>query len=145
MGILDSPVLPKGLFDPAVDGFTECYTESQKTSQALRPFLPKRSSPAPVSNFGQRAVIISGLESHTSVELDSKNHITRMAPVRSQAASIQRCGADLRAGQQSSRSPSRSAHNACKGCHGNGQAFTAATSSFPKKTVGSDRFSISYF
>ncbi len=136
-----------------MDGFTDCYTEAQKTSQALCPFLPKRSSPAPVSNFGQRAVIIAGLESHTSVELDSKNHITRMAPVRSQAASIQRRGADLRAGQQSSRSPSRSAHNACKGCRGNGPLNGERVRllqpllppSQKRLRPGSDRFSISYF
>ncbi len=41
MAFLDSPVSPKGLFGPAVDGFAERFSEAQKTSQALRHFLPK--------------------------------------------------------------------------------------------------------
>ncbi len=50
MAFLDSLVSPKGLFGPAVDGFTERFTEAQKTSQALPHFLPKRSSTATVSS-----------------------------------------------------------------------------------------------
>ncbi len=49
MAFLDSPVLPKGLFSPTMDGFTERFTEAQKTAQALRHFLPKRPSLAAVS------------------------------------------------------------------------------------------------
>ncbi|ROK16088.1 hypothetical protein DPX16_22706 [Anabarilius grahami] len=41
---LDSPVSPTGLFGPAVDGFAEYFTATQKSSQAMRHFLPKRSS-----------------------------------------------------------------------------------------------------
>ncbi|ROL29786.1 hypothetical protein DPX16_0843 [Anabarilius grahami] len=47
---LDAPVSPSGLFGPAVEGFTERFTAAQKSSQAMRHFLPKRSSrprPAP--------------------------------------------------------------------------------------------------
>lgn len=43
---LDSLVSPNGLFGPAVDGFAEHFTEDQKSSQALRHFLPKHSSSA---------------------------------------------------------------------------------------------------
>ncbi|ROL45991.1 hypothetical protein DPX16_15550 [Anabarilius grahami] len=43
---LDAPVSPSGLFGPAVDGFTERFTAAQKSSQAMRHFLPKRSSSA---------------------------------------------------------------------------------------------------
>ncbi|CAM4629912.1 unnamed protein product [Leuciscus chuanchicus] len=43
---LDTPVAPSGLFGPAVKGFSERYSEVQKTSQAMRHFLPKRSSSA---------------------------------------------------------------------------------------------------
>lgn len=32
---LDSPVSPTGLFGPAVEGFLECYTAAQKSSQAV--------------------------------------------------------------------------------------------------------------
>ncbi|ROL55046.1 hypothetical protein DPX16_20307 [Anabarilius grahami] len=46
MAFLDVPVSPSGLFGPAVDGFTERFTAAQKTSQAMRHFLPKRSSSA---------------------------------------------------------------------------------------------------
>ncbi|XP_067261185.1 uncharacterized protein [Chanodichthys erythropterus] len=41
---LDAPVSPSGLFGPAVEGFTECFTTAQKSSQAMQHFLPKRSS-----------------------------------------------------------------------------------------------------
>lgn len=50
MAFLDSPVSPKGLFGPAMDGFTEHFTEAQKTLQVLRHFLPKRPSSAAVSS-----------------------------------------------------------------------------------------------
>lgn len=43
MAFLDSPVLPKGLFGPAIDWFAEQFSEAQKMSQALRQVLPKRS------------------------------------------------------------------------------------------------------
>ncbi|ROJ57626.1 hypothetical protein DPX16_23825 [Anabarilius grahami] len=41
---LDAPVSLSGLFGPAVEGFTERFTAAQKSSQAMRHFLPKRSS-----------------------------------------------------------------------------------------------------
>ncbi len=41
---LDTPVSSGSLFGPAVEGFAECYTEAQKTSQAMRHFLPKCTS-----------------------------------------------------------------------------------------------------
>ncbi len=44
MAFLDSPVSQKGLFGPAVEGFTEHFSEAQKTSQVLRHSLPKRST-----------------------------------------------------------------------------------------------------
>ncbi len=43
---LDSPVSPTGLFDPAVVVFAERFTTAQKSSQAVRHFLPKRSTSA---------------------------------------------------------------------------------------------------
>ncbi len=43
---LDAPISPSGFFGPAVEGFAERFTEAQKASQAMRHFLPKRSSPA---------------------------------------------------------------------------------------------------
>ncbi len=50
MAFIDSPVSPKGLLDPGVGGFTATFTEAQKTSQALRHLLPKRSSSVTVSS-----------------------------------------------------------------------------------------------
>ncbi len=47
---LDSPVSPTGLFGPAVDGFAERFTAAQKSSQAMRHFLPKRSSSVAASS-----------------------------------------------------------------------------------------------
>ncbi len=41
---LDAPISPNGLFGLAVEGFAERFTEAQKLSQAMRHFLPKRSS-----------------------------------------------------------------------------------------------------
>ncbi len=46
VSFLDAPIYPSGLFGPAVEGFAERFTEAQKASQAMRHFLPKRSSPA---------------------------------------------------------------------------------------------------
>ncbi len=46
VSFLDAPISPSGLFGPAVEGFAERFTEAQKASQAMRDFLPKRSSPA---------------------------------------------------------------------------------------------------
>ena len=43
VAFLDAPVSPSGLFGPAVEGFTERFTAAQKSSQAMRHFLPKRS------------------------------------------------------------------------------------------------------
>ena len=43
---LDAPVSSSGLFSLAVKGFSERFTEAQKASQAMRHFLPKRSSSA---------------------------------------------------------------------------------------------------
>ncbi|KAL0203474.1 hypothetical protein M9458_001492, partial [Cirrhinus mrigala] len=41
---LDSPVSPTGLFGPVVEGFVERFTAVQKSSQAVRLFLPKHAS-----------------------------------------------------------------------------------------------------
>ncbi len=46
VSFLDAPISPSGLFGPAVKGIAERFTEAQKASQAMRHFLPKRSSPA---------------------------------------------------------------------------------------------------
>ncbi len=46
---LDAPVSSGSLFGPAVEGFTECFTEAQKSSQAMRHFLPKHSSSSSAS------------------------------------------------------------------------------------------------
>ncbi len=46
VSFLDAPISPSGLFGPVVKGFAERFTEAQKASQAMRHFLPKRSSPA---------------------------------------------------------------------------------------------------
>ncbi len=46
VSFLDAPISPSGLFGPAVKGFAERFTQAQKASQAMRHFLPKRSSPA---------------------------------------------------------------------------------------------------
>ncbi len=52
---LDSPVSPTGLFGPAVEGFAERFTATQKSSQEIRHFLPKRSSPAAASSCPKMA------------------------------------------------------------------------------------------
>ncbi len=46
VSFLDAPISPSGLFGPAVEGFAERFTEAKKASQAMRHFLPKRSSSA---------------------------------------------------------------------------------------------------
>ncbi len=46
VSFLDATIYPSGLFGPAVEGFAEHFTEAQKASQAMRHFLPKRSSSA---------------------------------------------------------------------------------------------------
>ncbi|XP_048036007.1 sialoadhesin-like [Megalobrama amblycephala] len=50
MAFLDAPVSPSGLFGPSVEGLTERFTAAQKSSQAMRHFLPKRSSSASASS-----------------------------------------------------------------------------------------------
>ncbi len=47
---LDAPVSSGSLFGPAVEGFVECFTEAQKSSQAIRNFLPKRNSSSAASS-----------------------------------------------------------------------------------------------
>lgn len=46
IAFLDSPISSTGLFGPAVNGFSECFTEAQKSSQDMRHSLLKRSSSA---------------------------------------------------------------------------------------------------
>lgn len=48
---LNCLVTPTGLFGSSVDGFVERFTTAQKSSQAMRHFLPKRSSLAAVSSL----------------------------------------------------------------------------------------------
>ncbi len=48
--ILDAPVSSGSLFEPAVEGFAERLTEGQKSSQAMRHFLPKRTSSSAASS-----------------------------------------------------------------------------------------------
>ncbi len=52
---LNSPVSPTGLFGPAVEGFAERFTAAQKSSQAMRHFLPKHSSSAAALNHPKMA------------------------------------------------------------------------------------------
>ncbi len=47
---LDAPVSSGSLFWPAVEGFAERFTEAQKSSQAMRHFLPKRNSSSSASS-----------------------------------------------------------------------------------------------
>ncbi len=47
---LDAPVLSGNLYGPAVESFAECFTKAQKLSQALRHFLPKRTSSSAASS-----------------------------------------------------------------------------------------------
>ncbi|ROL54673.1 hypothetical protein DPX16_11848 [Anabarilius grahami] len=51
-----TPVSPSGLFGPAIEGFAERFTTAQKSSQAMRHFLSKRSSSAAASSC-PRAVL----------------------------------------------------------------------------------------
>ncbi len=55
VSFLDAPISPSGLFGPAVKGFAERFTEAQKVSQAMRHFLPKRSSPAAAQSHPRTA------------------------------------------------------------------------------------------
>lgn len=52
--LLDSPISPSGLFGTTVDGFTELYIAAQKSSQAIRQFLPKRASPSTAPSPSKR-------------------------------------------------------------------------------------------
>ncbi len=47
---LDATVLSGSLFGSAVEGFAEHFTEAQKSSQAMRHFLPKRTSSSSASS-----------------------------------------------------------------------------------------------
>ncbi len=47
---LNASVSSGSLFGPAVEGFAERFTEAQKLSQAMRNFLPKRTSSAASSH-----------------------------------------------------------------------------------------------
>ncbi len=47
---LDAPFSSGSLFGPAVEGFAECFTEAQKSSQAMRHFLPKCTSSSSASS-----------------------------------------------------------------------------------------------
>ncbi len=47
---LDSPVSSGSLFEPAVEGFAERFTEAQKSPQAMRHFLPKCTSSSSASS-----------------------------------------------------------------------------------------------
>ncbi len=60
VSFLDAPISPSGLFGPAVKGFAERFTEAQKASQAMRHFLPKRSSPAATMQLS--AVIVEKIK-----------------------------------------------------------------------------------
>ncbi|KAL0204549.1 hypothetical protein M9458_002567, partial [Cirrhinus mrigala] len=53
--VLDAPVSPTGLFGPAVEGFAERFSAAQKTSQAMRHFLPRLSSSAAASGCPKSA------------------------------------------------------------------------------------------
>ncbi len=46
----DAQVLSGNLFGPAVEGFAECFTEAQKSSQAMQHFLPKCTSSSSASS-----------------------------------------------------------------------------------------------
>ncbi len=47
---LDAPVSSSSLFGTAVEGFAECFTDAQKSSQAMRHFLPKHTSSSSASS-----------------------------------------------------------------------------------------------
>ncbi len=52
---LDAPVASGSLFGPAVKGFTKCFTEPQKSSQAMQHFLAKRTSSTSASSHPRPA------------------------------------------------------------------------------------------
>ncbi len=52
---LDAPVASGSLFGPAVKGFAECFTEPQKSSQAMQHFLAKRTSSTSASSHPRPA------------------------------------------------------------------------------------------
>ncbi len=56
MSSLDALVSSGSLFGPAVEGFDERFTEAQKSSQAMRHFLPKRTSSSSASSRPQTCV-----------------------------------------------------------------------------------------
>ncbi len=53
---LDVPVSSGNLFGPAVEGFAECFTEAQKSSQVMRHFLPKHTSSSSASSRPRHAL-----------------------------------------------------------------------------------------
>ncbi len=53
---LDAPISSGSLFGPAVEGFAERFTEAQKSSQAMRHFLPKRTSSSSASSRPRSAL-----------------------------------------------------------------------------------------
>ncbi len=53
---LDASVSSGSLFGPAVEGFAESFTEAQKSSQAMRHFLPKRTSSSAASSCPKPAL-----------------------------------------------------------------------------------------
>ncbi len=54
---LDAPISSGSLFGPAVKGFAERFTEAQKSSKAMRHFLPKRTSTSSASSCPKSAPI----------------------------------------------------------------------------------------
>ncbi len=55
VAFLNSPVSPTGLSVSAVEGFAECFTAAQKSSQAMRHFLPKCFSSEAASSHPKMA------------------------------------------------------------------------------------------
>ncbi len=53
---LDALISSGSLFGPAVEGFAERFTEAQKSSQAMRHFLPKRTSSSSASSRPRSAL-----------------------------------------------------------------------------------------
>ncbi len=56
VSFLDAPVSSGSLFGPAVKGFAERFTEAQKSSQAMRHFLPKHTSSSSASSHPRPAL-----------------------------------------------------------------------------------------
>ncbi len=50
---LDAPISSGSLFGPAMEGFAERFTEAQKSSQAMRHYLPKHTSSSSASARGR--------------------------------------------------------------------------------------------